>query len=204
MSTHPKASPLLKPDWRYVEKISLEDFTRGDWALLNAQRSQYYAEEQARQVLRMLADSEHDTTFGYQVNNYRHSLQSATMAHRDGLGEEDVVVALLHDIGFIACPQRHGEFAAALLGAYVSERNEWMLRRHAIFQDVHAHHHPDVDPNARERWRGHPHFEWAATFVARYDQATVDPGYECAPLSFFEPMVARIFARPQRRAPMPD
>jgi len=34
------------------------------------------------------------------VNNYRHSLQSAIMALRDGLSEEDVVVCLLHDIGF--------------------------------------------------------------------------------------------------------
>ncbi len=197
-------SPLLKADWHYIEKISLEEFSRADWETMNSQRTQYYAEEQARQVLRMLAASEHDTSFGYLVNNYRHSLQSATMAMRDGLDEEDIVVALLHDVGFIACPQRHGEFAAALLGSYVSERNEWMLRRHAIFQDIHSPNHPDVDPHARERWRGHPHFEWAATFVSRYDQATVDPQYDSAPLEHFEPMVRRIFARPPRRPALPD
>ena len=201
---HPDASPLLDSRWRYVDKLSLEAFTSTDWATLNTQRAQYHAQEQARQVLRMLAGSEHDASFGYQVNNYRHSLQSATMALRDGLDEEDVVVALLHDIGFIACPQRHGEFAAALLGAYVSERNEWMLRRHAIFQDVHSTHHPDIDRHARERWRGHPHFEWAANFVARYDQATIDPSYDCAPLAHFEPMVRRVFARPPRAVPLPD
>ena len=199
-----RASPLLKSDWHYVDKISLEDFTRADWDILNTQRIQYYGEQQARQVLRMLADSRDDPTFGYLVNNYRHCLQSATMALRDGLDEEDVVVALLHDVGFIACPQRHGEFAAALLGAYVSERNEWMLRRHAIFQDVHAANHPDADRHARERWRGHPHFEWAATFVDRYDQAATDPHYDCAPLDHFEPMVQRIFSRPPRRAPLPE
>ncbi len=195
---------LLHDHWRHIDKLSLEDFTAEDWALLNAQRADYYRHEQARQVLRLLTDSAEDTTFGYRVNNYRHSLQSATLALRDGLSEEDIVVCLLHDVGFIACPSRHGEFAAALLGAYVSERNEWMLRRHAIFQDVHAQHHPTIDRHARERWRGHPHFEWAATFVERYDQAAIDPNYECAPLSVFEPMVHRIFSRTPRPVAMPD
>ncbi len=151
----------------------------------------------------MLADSEHDATFGYRVNNYRHCLQSATLALRDGLDEEDIVVCLLHDIGFIACPDSHGEFAAALLGCYVSERNHWMLERHAFFQDAHSPHHPVANPRERERWRGHPHFEWAATFVDRYDQAAIDPHYDCAPLSEFEPMVMRLFAQTPRVRPLP-
>jgi predicted HD phosphohydrolase len=189
---------LLKPEWAYVEKISLEDFKAADWALLNSQREPYLAGEQARQVLRMLADSKDDATFGYMVNNYRHSLQSATMALRDGLAEEDVVVALLHDIGFIACPSMHGAFAAALMGAYISDRNYWMLHRHAVFQNVHSPELPGVNQHECERWRGHPHFEWAATFVEKYDQAATDPDYDCASLEVFTPMVQRLFARPSR------
>ena len=92
--------------------------------------------------------------------------------------------------------------AAALLGSYVSERNHWMLRRHALFQDAHSPHHPLADPKACERWRGHPHFDWAATFVERYDQAAIDPHYDCAPLSHFEPMVMRLFARTPRVLPL--
>ncbi|MES2911864.1 MAG: phosphohydrolase [Pseudomonadota bacterium] len=201
MSTPPASySPLLQPDWVHVEKIALEDFTAADWATLNQQRDVYYRQEQAKQVLRMLAASEHDPSFGYMVNNYRHSLQSATMALRDGLDEEDVVVCLLHDIGFVACPATHGEFAAELLGGYVSDRNYWMLQRHAIFQNVHSPQLPGVNMNERERWRGHPHFEWAATFVEKYDQAACDPDYDCASLATFEPMVQRLFSkRPKRR-----
>lgn len=194
----PRLSPLMHPQWQYVEKNSLEHFTPEDWQILLRQRPVYYREQQARQALRMLSDSEHDPSFGYRVNNFTHCLQSATLALRDGLSEEDIVVCLFHDVGFIACPDSHGEFAAALLGNYVSERNRWMLQRHAIFQDVHATHHPHADPHGRERWRGHPHFEWAATFVDRYDQAAIDPGYECAPLSHFEPMVMRLFSRPSQ------
>jgi predicted HD phosphohydrolase len=201
-SAEHQVSPLLHADWRYVDQTSLEQFSPQDWQQLHSQRQTYYREQQARQALRMLADSEHDSTFGYKVNNYRHCLQSATLALRDGLSEEDIVVCLFHDIGFITCPDSHGEFAAALLGNYVSERNRWMLKRHAIFQDAHARHHPSADLRARDRWLGHPHFEWAATFVDRYDQAAIDPAYDCAPLSHFEPMVMRVFARPSQPLPL--
>jgi predicted HD phosphohydrolase len=171
-------SPLADPGWQYLEKIALEDLSRDDWHLLEGQRQVYLARHQAEQALRLLSASEHDPCFGYQVNNYRHSLQSATMVLRDGLSEEDVVVALLHDVGFIACPMLHGDFAATLLGAYV----------------------PGVNQHERERWRGHEHFEWTAEFVARYDQAASDPAYACEPLQTFIPMVKNIFSRkPQDR-----
>lgn len=198
------SAPLLRPDWQHIDRSSLEQMSARDWEVLDAQRSQYYREEQARQALRMLKESARDPSFGYTVNNFEHCLQSATMALRDGLTEEDIVVCLLHDVGFIVAPHQHGEFAAALLGPYVSERNHWMLRRHAIFQDVHAHAHPSIDRHARERWRGHPHFEWAAAFVERYDQNAIDCRYECAPLEIFEPMVHRVFARTPRQMPLPD
>ena len=189
-------TPLADPAWRYIEKLSLEEFSREDWQCMNAQRSAYVARHQADQALRLLSASANDPAFGYMVNNYRHSLQSATMMLRDGRSEEDVVVALLHDVGFITCPLLHGDFAAALLGAYVSERNHWMLRHHAVFQNLHSPNMPGVDPHERERWRGHPHFDWAAEFVERYDQAASDPSYPCEPLDTFVPMVHRIFSRP--------
>lgn len=195
-----KRSPLLRPEWSYVETVELDDFTADEWTLLARQREPYYAEEQARQALRLLSCSEHDASFGYQINNYRHCLQTATMAHRAEEDEETVVAALLHDIGFIACPDSHGDFAASLLENYISEKNFWMLRHHAIFQQVHLAgvHDPSFDPDERERWRGHRFFEWTAAFVDRYDQRAMDPDYDTAPLSFFEPMVQRVFARPPR------
>lgn len=196
MTTKHLYSPLAQADWQYLEKVSLEQFSSDDWQLLERQRAAYLATQQADQVLRLLSASEHDSCFGYMVNNYRHCLQSATMVLRDGLPEEDVVVALLHDVGFIACPLMHGDFAAGLLGAYVSDRNHWMLRHHATFQNLHSPHMPGVRQHERERWRGHPHFDWTAEFVARYDQAAADPHYPCEPLELFRPMVHRIFSQP--------
>lgn len=195
-------SPLARPEWRYVEKPDLDRFDGADWALLDAQREVYDGEQRARQALRMLTAQADDPTFGYAINNYRHCLQSATMVMRDGHDDETIVVALLHDIGFIVCPETHGAFAAALLGPVVSDRNLWMLERHAIFQSHHVHDHPDVDPDERERWRGHPHFEWTAEYVARYDQNAISPDLPIAPLAMFEPVVQRVFQRPRRLCPV--
>jgi predicted HD phosphohydrolase len=185
LDRHVGLSPLLSADWRYIRKSQLDTFTREDWAALNAQRAIYYRQRQADAVLDLMRAGENEPTFGYQINNFQHCLQAATLAQADGRDEEDVVVALLHDVGFLACPERHGAFAAELLGGYVSDAK-------------HVVDHPDEfhDPDQRERWRGHPHFDWTAEFVQRYDVNAIDPGYPNLPLDFFEPMVRRVFARP--------
>lgn len=190
--------PLLDDDWSHVEHTNLDSFRAPDWALLNAQRERYRQQTLFNHVLRLLSVSEHDPTFGYQVNNYHHSLQTATLMYRNGLDEEDVVMGLLHDVGFTICPDCHAEFAASILSPYLSERNEWILLKHPEFQAHHIHGYPGVDRSAREIYRGHAWFEDCALFVERYDIPTIDPGIEVPPLSFFEPMVQRFFERPQR------
>lgn len=189
-------SPLADEAWCYVDKPALDQFTAEDWALLEKQRQPYFAEQRATQALRMLAAMADDASFGYAINNYWHCLQSATMVMRDGHDDETIVVALFHDLGFITCPETHGEFAAALLGPYITDKNVWMLRHHDLFQGHHIHGHPDVDPSARERWRGHPHFDWTADYVAKYDQNAISADYDTASLDVFEPIVRRVFSRP--------
>ena len=197
-------SPLLEDGWSYVEPVSLDDFTTDDWLLLDRQRVPFGVAERAKHALDMLAAQAGAPTFGYQINNYGHCLQAATLALRDGLGEEDIVVALFHDLGFVTNNETHGEFAAELLRPYISERNAWMLERHMYFQAIHCAAHPDIDPNVRERWRGHPHFEFTADWVARYDVPSIDPAMENAPLESFAPMVERLFATVRRTIPLPD
>ena len=193
-------SPLLHPDWQYIEPARLDDMRADDWALLMRQRRQFDADQQAEHALRMLRASAADPGFGYQVNNYRHSLQAATAAMQDGRDEEYIVVTLFHDVGFTVCPASHGAFAASMLSPYVSDASRWVLEHHQIFQAHHCHDHPDetVQPEAREAWRGHPHFAATADFVARYDVTTIVPGLPEAPLDVFAPMVRRLLSRPPR------
>jgi predicted HD phosphohydrolase len=187
-------SPLGHSDWAYIEKQSIEDFSALDWKTLELQRTQYIAQVKTKHLLRLLTVSAEDASFGYRVNMYRHALQSATMALRDGLSPEDVVVALFHDAGYITSYSNHGEFASVLLGPHISERNHWMLRNHAVFQNFHAHHMAGIDRHEREMWRGHPHFDWTAEFVKLYDQATCDPDYICEPIETFIPMIESVLA----------
>lgn len=189
-------TPLLHRNWRYIDKRSLDECRADDWEILVSQKRKYLAERQAHEVMRMLTVQATDRSFGYSINIYQHSLQTATRMYRDNLPEEDIVVGLLHDIGYMVCPDTHGEFAALLLCPYVSEKNVWMLQHHEIFQQIHFHEYKELDPNEREKWRGHPYFRWTEKFVAKYDQKSINFDEEILPIEEFEPMVKRLFSRP--------
>jgi predicted HD phosphohydrolase len=135
---------------------------------------------------------------GFAVDRLEHSLQSATLAHRDGMDEEYVVCALLHDIGDILASANHAELGATVLRPFVSDDNWWMLHHHGIFQGYYFFHYLGLDRNMRDQFHGHPAFEKTAMFCARHDQNAFDPHYDTMPLEAFVPMVQRVMARPKR------
>ncbi len=192
-------SPLAHDDWQYVDKRCLDDYRAEDWKILNRQRKQYHDEQMVDQILRILTCQKDDPGYVYTVNNYYHCLQTATRMFRDERPEEDVVVGLFHDIGFITCNETHGEFAAALLRPYISEKNHWMLIRHAIFQQYHCYELDGCDRHERDQWKDHPYFAWTAEFVDKYDQGTINHDEEILPIEAFEPMVRRLFGKKTAR-----
>ena len=135
---------------------------------------------------------------GFAVDRMEHSLQSATLAHRDGMDEEYVVCALLHDIGDTLASHNHAELAATMLKPFVSEENWWMLQHHGIFQGYYFFHYLGLDKNMRDQFRGHPSFERTAMFCARHDQNAFDPNYDTMPLEAFVPMLHRVMAAPKQ------
>jgi predicted HD phosphohydrolase len=134
---------------------------------------------------------------GFPVDRLEHSLQSASLAHRDGMDEEYVVCALMHDIGDILCSASHADLGATIMKPYVSEANYWMMAHHGIFQGYYFFHYLGLDRDMREQFRGHPHFERTAMFCARHDQNAFDPAYDTMPLEAYVPMVERVMARPK-------
>ncbi|KAH9084433.1 hypothetical protein LEN26_020825 [Aphanomyces euteiches] len=132
---------------------------------------------------------------GAQVDLFEHSLQCATRAQEDGVDEEMVVCALLHDVGEMLSPCNHGEIAGAILRPYVSPERYWMLAHHEIFQGYYYFHHVGGDRHRRDEFRDHPCFEMTVDFCHKYDQAAFDPSYESYPLRFFEPMMKRVLSR---------
>ncbi|PJI50258.1 MAG: phosphohydrolase [Pseudomonas sp.] len=174
----------------------MEDGSAEDWAIIAKDFGQYAAllPDRILTHLRLL-----DGDFGgFPVDRLTHSLQTATLAHRDGRDEEYVVCALLHDIGDTLGSFNHADIAAAILKPFVSEANLWMIEKHAIFQGYYFFHHLGLDRHLREQFKDHPQFEQTIEFCARYDAAAFDPDGEVLPLAFFEPMLRRVFAQPRR------
>jgi predicted HD phosphohydrolase len=178
-----------------IEKPTMADITAAEWRVMEAQRARHDEGRQARAVLDLMRTASADPSFGYAISMYAHGLQAATLALQAGESDEFVIVCLLHDIGFTMAGPSHGEFSAALLRPYISERNRWVLEMHQLFGFPHMSAHPDITHDERERFRGHPYFEATANFVARYDQNAVDPRVAILPIEAFEPMVHRLFAQ---------
>jgi predicted HD phosphohydrolase len=135
---------------------------------------------------------------GFAVDRLEHSLQTATRAYRADRDDEYVFCALIHDIGDLLGPLNHADVAAAVVKPFVSERNHWMVEKHAIFQGYYFFHHLGLDPNLREQFRGHEWFDYTAEFCQEYDQAAFDPGYDTLPLEHFEPLVRQVMTSPKR------
>jgi predicted HD phosphohydrolase len=174
----------------------MEDSTAEDWQRIGAEFMQFTQGLPDRIVthLRLL---ENDYG-GFPVDRYTHCLQTATRALKDGRDEEYVVCALLHDMGDTLGSFNHADIAAAILKPFVSEDNHWMVQHHGIFQGYYFFHHLDLDRNMRDGFKDHPAYERTAEFCALYDNPAFDPRGETLPLSTFEPMLRRVFARPRQ------
>ena len=175
---------------------SMEEGTEADWRVIGSHFFPF-AEKLADRVLDHLRLLDGDYG-GFPVDRLSHCLQTATRAHRDGRDDEYVVMALIHDIGDTLGAYNHPDIGAAILKPFVSEELHWITAHHGIFQGYYFFHYLGMDRDMRENFRGHPHFEACAEFCEKYDQAAFDPEYDSAPLSFFEPMVMKLFERPKQ------
>jgi predicted HD phosphohydrolase len=174
---------------------AMADGTQEDWMKIAA-ASLGFTRDLPKRVLAHLQLLEGDCG-GFAVDRLEHSLQSASLAHRDGMDEEYVVCALMHDIGDTLASASHAELGATIMRPYVSDENWWMMNHHGIFQGYYFFHYLGLDRNMRDQFRGHPSFERTAMFCARHDQNAFDPAYDTMPLAAFVPLVERVMERPK-------
>src|ERR1700743_414997 len=92
---------------------AMVDGTQDDWMKFSAAPAAFNRELPNR-VLAHLEMLKGDCG-GFAVGRFEHSLQAATLAQRDGMDEEYVVCALLHDIGDILASASHAELGATIL-----------------------------------------------------------------------------------------
>lgn len=169
--------------------------TQQDWDAIMSQNIPF-ARNGGRRVLDHLKLLNGDFG-GFAIDRLQHSLQTATRAYRDGRPEDYVVMALLHDIGDTLGAYNHPDIAAAILKPFVSEELHWIVEHHGIFQGYNFFHFLGLDRNMRDKFRGHQYYEATAEFIDKYDCPAFDPGYDTAPLEFFEPMVMKLFEYPK-------
>ncbi|HEV2610792.1 MAG TPA: HD domain-containing protein [Noviherbaspirillum sp.] len=180
------------------EKATFRDMqqsTAEDWKIISREFKPYAAALPDR-VLAHLRLLEGDCG-GFAVDRLTHSLQTATRAFRDGRDEEYVICALLHDIGDTLGSFNHPDIAASILKPFVSEENFTMVEKHGIFQGYYFFHHLGMDRNLREQFAGQKLYDITLEFCEKYDAPAFDPDYDTLPLSFFEPMLRRVMARPK-------
>ena len=172
----------------------MDESTAEQWAVIGAEtmKNQPRVAEEILSMLRRLEA----ITDGFATNQLVHSLQTATLAERDGADQEVVVASLCHDIGKNISVFGHPEIAAAMLRSYVRSDVYNMIRAHQDFQGRHYYHHFGGDVNAREQYRGEPWFALAEQFADEWDQIAFDPDGPYESLEHFEPMVREVFAKP--------
>lgn len=182
---------------RTVSFTRMDDATPDEMALIANEAAAHRAAHWMDNVIGLLR-AQRGYTFGYRVDRYEHSLQSATRAHRDGARPDIVVAALLHDIGDDLCPDNHGEVAAAILRPVLDEEALWIIKHHGLFQTYHYGEQMGIPRDGRDAHRDSPYFDSCAHFCAAYDQASFDPDYDSEDLEFFMPTLREVFGRPTR------
>ena len=136
---------------------------------------------------------------GLVIDDYEHSLQTATRAERAGADRELIVAALLHDAGKAVTTGDHGRVAAAMLSGCVRRSVAWTIAVHQDFTSA------AIDNGrgrlARYKHALHPSFRAARRFVDEWDVPARDPDYDTLPVEHFAPMVHEVLRpRPRRRS----
>ena len=154
--------------------------------------------------MRELGESRAEARGFNKVTRLEHCLQPATLAHQAGEDDEYVTCCLIHDIGDLLAPFNHGEFAAALLEPFISEKNHWLVANHHAFQGYFYFEHIGLDKNMRDQYRGHPYYQDAIEFCEKYDMPAFNPDMEYMSLEDLDPIVRRVLYAPKKSVWIPN
>jgi predicted HD phosphohydrolase len=191
----PSAAVETAPTTPSATFTAMDHSTKEEWLAIGAETNRNQGRV-ADRVL-MLLESLGDIVDGFVTDQLTHCLQTATLAERAGADEEVVVASLCHDIGKAISVPNHPAIAASIMKPYVRPEVHFMIEAHQDFQGRHYYGHFGMNPDARLKYEGHAAYELAERFADEWDQKAFDPNYDTLPLSHFEPMVRRVFAKPR-------
>jgi len=170
----------------------MDQATAGEWETtfrLIAERNSKYPDR----ILELLKSLKLQND-GYAVDQLEHALQTATRAHQAGATEELTVACLCHDLGKVILNKGHPEISAALLKPFVSADVYNIIRTHQDFQCRYYSSLTGSNPDSREKHQNETWYNQACQLSDDWDQCSFDPEFKSLPLSYFEPMIRRIFS----------
>ena len=165
--------------------------TAEDWAVIGAAHMKEF-KTTADRFIQLLKSLEHHT-LGFACDQLQHSLMTGTLARRAGATEEEIVVALCHDIGKAINVPNHGPIAAEMMRPYIGDDCYNVLRHHQAFQGEHYYHYLGAPTDLRKQWVDEPWFNLAVKLVDEWDAPAFDPDFEVDSLGSFVPLMRKIF-----------
>ena len=174
----------------------MQDGTAEDWGVIGAAHMEHFTKTPSH-IMDMLRSLE-NVTVGFACDQLHHSLMTGTLARRDGATDEEVAIALLHDVGKAVNIPNHGAIAAELIRPYVSEDSYNAIYYHQQFQGKYYFEYLGASPNMREDHADKSWYALAEKLVDRWDAPAFDPDFEVDSLESFEPIINDIFAAPKR------
>jgi len=172
----------------------MQDGKRDDWMAI-AVAHQPHFDSVADRYIGLLKQLK-GVTLGFGCDQLHHALMTATLARRSGASDEEIVLALCHDMGKTVNVLNHGPIVAEMLKPYVSDNAYRALYHHQDFQGEHYYAHLGMDPNMRETYRDEPWYDLAVKFVDEWDAEGFDPDFEVDSLESFEPVLRRVLVHP--------
>ena len=174
----------------------MQDGTAEDWAIIGAAHNEHFSKTPAH-LMDMLRSLE-EVSVGFACDQLQHSLMTGTLARQDGASDEEVAIALLHDVGKAVNIPNHGAIGAELMRPYVSEDAYHAIYNHQAFQGKYYYEYMGASPKLRENFEQESWYDLAVKLVDRWDAPAFDPDFEVDSLESFEPLLNKLFAQPQR------
>ena len=172
----------------------MQDGTAEDWGVIAAAHQPHF-DSVADRYIAMLRQLE-GVSLGFGCDQLQHALMTATLARRSGAPDEEIAIALLHDVGKVVNVLNHGAIVAEMLKPYVSDHAYHALKHHQDFQGEHYYSYLGMDPDARRRYEGEPWYDLAVRLVDEWDAEGFDPDFEADTLESFEPVLRRVLVHP--------
>jgi predicted HD phosphohydrolase len=174
----------------------MQDGTQEDWAVIGAAHKEHFYQTPAH-LMDMLRSLE-KVTVGFACNQLQHSLMAGTLARRDNASDEEVAIALLHDVGKAVNIPNHGAIAAELIRPYVSEDAYHAIYNHQHFQGKFYYEFLGGDANLRNNFTEESWYPLAVKLVDDWDAPAFDPDFEVDSLESFEPLLVEMFSQPKQ------